>query len=69
MYTYACKKAIQTSKNVTNKINTKGTDEIIKNKKLVHNNPQTKPIKIFNKVCPAIILAKRRIDKLKTLAT
>lgn len=32
------------------------------------NNPQEKPIKIFNKACPDIIFANKRMLKLKTLA-
>ena len=33
------------------------------------SSPQEKPIKIFNKACPDIIFANKRILKLKTLAT
>jgi hypothetical protein len=33
------------------------------------NNPQEKPIKIFNNAWPDIIFANKRILKLKTLAT
>ena len=64
---YACSIAIIHSKNVTQKIIANGgiannmyIEELVK-------IAQEKPNKIFNKVCPDIILANKRIDRLKTL--
>lgn len=66
--TYACKCAIKVSKKKSIVTTIHGKTEIIIKKCLIVHNPQAKPIKIFNNACPAIILANKRILKLKTLA-
>lgn len=65
--TYACNTAIPNSK--PTKINNKpsGNTWKINNKPLEDNIIQVKLATIFNKVCPDVILAKSRIDKVKTL--
>ena len=68
IYTYACKNAIHTSKQVINKIKNNGNQKVPDKKTQVPIIPHKKEIKIFNNVCPDIIFANRRIDKLNTLA-
>jgi len=66
--TYACKIAIPSSKIVTAIIIIRGTNctkyQIPPKESIVQANPAI----IFNNVCPDIILANNRIDKLKTRA-
>lgn len=65
--TYACKKAIVISKPITTKTINNG--KAIQNQwiKLDVKIPHIKLIKIFNKMCPDIMLAKSLIAKLKIL--
>ena len=66
--TYACKKAIKISKHIIIVTRIQGkTANIIKSIFDV-NNPHENPIKIFNKACPDIIFANKRILKLNTRA-
>lgn len=70
--TYACKKAITNSKKVTQKITNNGKkanpDHIKEIEQAETPIDQAKPTKILSKICPDNILAKRRTDKLTTLA-
>ena len=62
--TYACKKATPNSKNKTAKID----DHVNKNKKKFKEKISNKKLLIIKtKVCPAIILALKRIAILKAL--
>ena len=66
--TYACKKAIKTSRNIITVTITQGKNAIKTKTDPLVNKSQENPIKIFNKACPDIIFANKRILKLKTLA-
>ena len=67
--TYACRKAINTSRNIIIVTIIHGkTDRTTKIEPDV-KRAQEKPIRIFNSACPDIIFAKSRMLKLKIRAT
>jgi hypothetical protein len=68
MKTYACKKAISVSKKNIIVTMLHGNIAKTSNTLTLLAIVQEKPIKIFNKACPDIILAKSRMLKLKTFA-
>lgn len=68
MNTYACKRAIPNSSIVTAMIIVIGNIDNIVHMPPKDNIVQAKPAIIFSNVCPDIILANNRIDKLNTLA-
>ncbi len=66
--TYDCKKAIRASKNIITVTIIQGKIATTIYRGPAVSNPQEKPIKIFKRACPDIILANNRILKLKTFA-
>jgi hypothetical protein len=66
--TYACKKAINASRNIIIVTRVHGKKDKTVKKAPFINKSHANPIKIFNKAWPDIIFAKSRILKLKTLA-
>lgn len=67
--TYACKKAIDISKPITEKTIDIGKTFQIQWTIFDETIAHTKDIKIFNKICPDSIFANNRMAKLKILDT
>lgn len=67
--TYACKKAISNSRNITAVTINHGKIAIRLIRDTDVNSAQEKPIRIFKRACPDSMLANNRILKLKTRAT
>jgi len=66
--TYDCRKAISNSKKIIAKTINQGNKAMVQPMIPEPNNVQEKPIRIFNRACPLIMLANKRILRLKTLA-
>ena len=64
--TYAWRNAINSSKTLTR--NTTPAGKIANTDKLDRKMLHVNPARIFKRLCPAIILANNRIERLKTLA-
>ena len=67
--TYACRNAINSSKNIIAVTITQGNTARITITVPEFKSVQEKPIRILSSACPDIIFAKRRMLKLKTRAT
>jgi hypothetical protein len=67
--TYACKKAIRSSRNITAVTIAHGKTEIKIIREPDSNKVQEKPIKILSRACPDSMFANSRMLKLKTRAT
>jgi hypothetical protein len=66
--TYDCKKAISNSKKIIASTINHGNKAIVQPMTPDPNSVQEKPIRIFNRACPLIMLANNRMLRLKTLA-
>jgi len=67
--TYACKKAIRSSKNITAVTIAHGNIEMTIISEPEIRSAQEKPIRILRSACPDIIFANNRMLRLRTRAT